>query len=63
MPGAVATINVAVGQRVARGDVVTTLEAMKMEAAVRAEIDGEVAEVLVQPGMQVDAKDLLVVLR
>jgi pyruvate carboxylase len=59
----VATINVAVGQRVARGDVVTTLEAMKMEAAVRAEIDGEVAEVLVQPGMQVDAKDLLVVLR
>jgi pyruvate carboxylase len=41
---------------VARGDVVTTLEAMKMEAAVRAEIDGEVAEVLVQPAMQVDAK-------
>jgi pyruvate carboxylase len=63
MPGTVATINVAVGQRVARGDVVTTLEAMKMEAAVRAEIDGEVAEVLVQPAMQVDAKDLLVVLR
>jgi biotin carboxyl carrier protein len=34
-----------------------------MEAAVRAEIDGEVTEVLVQPGMTVDAKDLLVVLR
>jgi pyruvate carboxylase len=63
MPGTVASIAVAVGQRVARGDVVTTLEAMKMEAAVRAEIDGEVAEVLVQPAMQVDAKDLLVVLR
>jgi pyruvate carboxylase len=63
MPGTVASISVAVGQRVARGDVVTTLEAMKMEAAVRAEIDGEVAEVLVQPAMQVDAKDLLVVLR
>jgi len=63
MPGTVATINVAVGQRVARGDVVTTLEAMKMEAAVRAEIDGEVSEILVQPAMQVDAKDLLVVLR
>ena len=63
MPGTVASISVAVGQRVARGDVVTTLEAMKMEAAVRAEIDGEVAEVLVQPAMQVDAKDLLLVLR
>ncbi len=63
MPGTVTTINVAVGQRVVRGDVVTTLEAMKMEAAIRAETDGEVAEVLVQPGMAVDAKDLLLVLR
>jgi pyruvate carboxylase len=63
MPGTVTTIKVAVGQRVTRGDVVTTLEAMKMEAAVRAEIEGEVAEVLVQPDMTVDAKDLLIVLR
>jgi pyruvate carboxylase len=62
MPGTVTTIKVVVGQKVARGDVVTTLEAMKMEAAVRSEIDGQVAEVLAQPGMQVDAKDLLVVL-
>jgi pyruvate carboxylase len=62
MPGTVATIGVTVGQRVSRGDVVATLEAMKMEAAVRAEIDGQVAEVLVQPNMQVDAKDLLIVL-
>jgi pyruvate carboxylase len=62
MPGTVASVAVSVGQRVARGDVVATLEAMKMEAAVRAEIDGEVAEVLVQPGMQVDPKDLMIVL-
>ena len=38
-----------------------TLEAMKMETTVRAEADGEVAEVAVQPGPQVDAKDLLIV--
>jgi pyruvate carboxylase len=63
MPGTVTTIKVAVGQQVARGDVIVTLEAMKMEAAVRAEADGQVAEVLVQPGVLVDAKDLLVVLR
>ena len=63
MPGTVTTVKVAAGQKVARGDVVITLEAMKMEAAVRAEIDGEVTEVLVQPGITVDAKDLLVVLR
>jgi len=63
MPGTVATVSVTVGLRIKRGDVVVTIEAMKMEAAVRAEVDGEVAQVLVQPGAQIDAKDLLVTLR
>jgi len=63
MPGTIATIAVSVGRKVARGDVLVSLEAMKMETQVRAEIDGEVAEVLVTPGQQVDPKDLLVVLR
>ena len=48
---------------VARGELLLTLEAMKMQTAVRAESDGEVAEVLARPGQTVDAKDLLVVLR
>ena len=48
--------------KVTRGEVLITLEAMKMETAVRAEMDGEVAEVVTKPGAQVDAKDLLVVL-
>jgi pyruvate carboxylase len=51
-----------VGAKVAKGDLLLTMEAMKMETSVRAEADGAVAEVLVKPGMQVDAKDLLVVL-
>ncbi len=63
MPGAIATIAVSVGRKVARGDVLVSLEAMKMETQVRAEIDGEVAEVLVTPGQMVDPKDLLIVLR
>src|SRR5437764_781733 len=63
MPGVVATVKAAVGAQVARGDLLLTLEAMKMETAVRAESDGEVAEVLARPGQAVDAKDLLVVLR
>ncbi len=63
MPGSVVTVAVRAGQKVARGDLLLTLEAMKMEAAVRAEADGEVAEVLAAPGMQVDAKDLLVIVR
>ena len=39
-----------------------TIEAMKMETAVRAERDGGIAEVLAHPGQQVDAKDLLLIL-
>ena len=61
MPGTVATVTTAVGRKVTRGEVLVTLEAMKMETAVRAEMDGEVVEVVAKPGAQVDAKDLLVV--
>jgi pyruvate carboxylase len=62
MPGTVATVKAIVGQKIAKGDLLLTMEAMKMETSVRAEADGTVAEVLAKPGMQVDAKDLLVVL-
>ena len=62
MPGTVATVAVAVGQRIARGDALLTLEAMKMETTLRAESDGEVAELLARPGAQVDAKELLLIL-
>jgi pyruvate carboxylase len=63
MPGVVVTVTGTAGTKVARGDVLVTLEAMKMETAVRAESEGEVAEVLVRAGQPVDAKDLLLVLR
>ena len=63
MPGTVATVAVKAGQKVARGDTLLTLEAMKMEAAVCAERDAEVVEVLAGPGRAVDAKDLLVILK
>ncbi len=62
MPGTIATVSVIVGQRVARGDLLVTLEAMKMETTVRAETAGTVQEVLVHAGSPVDAKDLLVLL-
>lgn len=61
MPGTIATVNVVAGQRIARGDVLVTIEAMKMETSVRAERDATVKEVVARPGQQVDAKDLLVV--
>jgi pyruvate carboxylase len=61
MPGAIATVAVRPGQRVKAGDVLLTIEAMKMETALHALRDGTVGEVLVAPGQQVDAKDLLAI--
>jgi pyruvate carboxylase len=63
MPGMIATVSVKPGDSVARGDMLLSIEAMKMEAGVRAERDGRVAEVLVEPGQQIDAKDLLIVFK
>ncbi len=62
MPGAVSTIAVRQGQQVKAGDVVATLEAMKMETSLHAPRDGKVVEILVSPGTQIDARDLLMVL-
>ena len=57
MPATVRRIAVAPGQRVAKGDTLIVLEAMKMELPVRAGADGTVEEIcckegeLVQPGV------------
>jgi pyruvate carboxylase len=61
MPGTIGTVSARVGQSLARGDTLLTLEAMKMETTVRAEQDGVIKEVLAKPGQAVDAKDLLAV--
>jgi pyruvate carboxylase len=61
MPGVVSTLAIAAGQAVKAGDVLLSIEAMKMETALHAERDGDIAEVLVKTGDQIDAKDLLVV--
>jgi len=60
MPGVVSTVNVAKGQTVAVGDVLLSIEAMKMETAIYADADGVVEDLLVSTGEQIDAKDLLV---
>ena len=60
MPGMVVTVSVKVGDGVKKGQKLLSLEAMKMETSVNAEVDGTVAEVLVKPGSQVDTGDLLV---
>ncbi|MEO5884602.1 MAG: acetyl-CoA carboxylase biotin carboxyl carrier protein subunit, partial [Candidatus Limnocylindrales bacterium] len=53
MPGQVIAIHATAGDTVAAGDPVVTLEAMKMEHAVTAPIDGRLTYVLVSLGDQV----------
>jgi pyruvate carboxylase len=60
MPGLVVMVAVAPGEHVVSGQKICTLEAMKMETTVYAELAGKVHEVLVKPGTQVEAGDLLV---
>ena len=60
LPGAISGVSVEAGQQVRQGDLLLTIEAMKMETGLHAERDGVVKRVLASPGMQVDAKDLLV---
>ncbi|WP_170441898.1 pyruvate carboxylase [Ruegeria arenilitoris] len=60
MPGVVSTVAVTAGQEVKEGDLLLTIEAMKMETGIHAERDATVKAVHVQPGGQIDAKDLLV---
>ncbi|MEX2505164.1 MAG: biotin carboxylase N-terminal domain-containing protein, partial [Egicoccus sp.] len=47
MPGTVTTVAVAVGDRVERRDLLVTIEAMKMEHRVTADLSGEVTDVRV----------------
>jgi len=60
MPGMVVTVAVRVGDLVAKGQKLLSLEAMKMESTVQAEFDGKVADVFVKPGTQVQNGDLLI---
>ena len=60
MPGAVASVAVAPGAKVKPGDLLLTIEAMKMETGLAAERAGAVKAVHVAAGDQIDAKDLLV---
>tara|TARA_R110002110_G_scaffold50315_14_gene148971 strand:- start:759 stop:4199 length:3441 start_codon:yes stop_codon:yes gene_type:complete len=60
MPGVVASVGASVGQKVKAGDLLMTIEAMKMETGIHAERDAVIKAVHVQPGGQIDAKDLLV---
>jgi 3-methylcrotonyl-CoA carboxylase alpha subunit len=52
-------VDVSVGEQVAKGQRLLTLEAMKMEHALLAPFDGVIAELAVKPGAQVQVEAVL----
>ncbi|WP_019181583.1 pyruvate carboxylase [Microbacterium yannicii] len=59
----VVTLKTVVGDAVTAGQPVASIEAMKMEAAITAPVDGVVERLAIAETAQVDAGDLLVVIR
>lgn len=60
MPGVIVSVSAKAGAAVSRGDVLVTLEAMKMRNDIRAVRDAVVDEVVVQEGQSVAFGELLV---
>jgi biotin carboxyl carrier protein len=62
MVGKIVAVMVKVGDTVAENDQIVTLEAMKMEMPVVAPVGGEIKEILVSPGQEVEADGLIAVI-
>jgi pyruvate carboxylase len=63
IPGIITSLPVGVGTKVAKGDKLLTMEAMKMQTTLYSNADGVVDEIRVQVGDTVESKDLLIRLR
>ncbi len=63
IPGIITSVNVSVGSKVAKGDKLLTMEAMKMQTTIYAQVDGVVSEINAIVGENVESKDLLAKLR
>lgn len=63
IPGMLTALHVTLGSKVASGDKLATLEAMKMQTTLYAHADGVVDEILVEVGGAVEAGDLLIKIR
>lgn len=59
MHGMLLDVLVKEGDAVKTGDKLATLEAMKMQHEITAEIDGTVSTILASPGVQISANDLI----
>jgi biotin carboxyl carrier protein len=60
MPGVILNVVVKAGDKVARGDMLCALEAMKMKNAIRSPREAVIASVEVQNGQKVAHGDVLI---
>ena len=60
MPGLVIKLDIKIGDKIAKGDPIMILEAMKMENVIKSRGEGKVAEVFVNEGQAVEKNQLLV---
>lgn len=60
LPGSIVKVNVKVGDKVAVGDELLTMESMKMENSIKSEVAGTVKAIFVEPGKNVMQDDKLV---
>jgi pyruvate carboxylase len=63
IPGLIVSMATSVGAKIAKGEKLFMMEAMKMQTTVYAQSDGVVVEVNAAVGETVEAKDLIVKLR
>ncbi len=63
IPGLIASISVSVGHKVAKGEKLLMMEAMKMQTTVYATTDGVVDAINASVGETVESKDLLIKIR
>ncbi len=59
MPGSITKVNVKVGDKVSKGDILLITEAMKMETKIAAATDGEISEILLHEADKIESGDLL----
>ena len=63
MQGTIVKVNTAAGHRIAAGEPICVLEAMKMENEVRSPIEGEVVDLRVRPGDTVSSGQVIAIIR
>ena len=59
IPGKVVSIEVTIGDKVKKGDVICVLESMKMQVSVKSHKDGEVKSLKIKEGSSVNKNDIL----